>query len=56
MEIYRRTSAPNASQSINIFLTSFQELKQTPEEAISESHALSLFLRGIEDMDFEMTS
>ena len=55
MESYRLASASNTAQYINNFLTLFQELKKIPGEAISESHGLSLFLRGVKDLDFEMT-
>ena len=55
LESYRITLASNVAQCINNFLTSFLLLKKNPGEAISESHALSLFHRGVKDPGFEMT-
>ena len=52
MESYL-TSAPNTVKYINNVLTSFWELNKIPEEFISESHALFLFLRDIKDPDFD---
>ena len=56
MESYRIISESNSEQYINNFLTSFRELNKITGETILESHALSLFLRGIKDTDFEMTA
>ena len=55
MEIYHLASASKSAQYINNFLTSFQDLNNNPGEAISESHALYLFMRGVKDPYFEMT-
>ena len=43
----------SASYYINNFLTSYQELNEIPGEALPESHALSMFLKGIKDTDYE---
>ena len=56
LESYLIISESNSEQYINNFLTSFQELNKITGEAILESHALSLFLRGVKDTDFEMTA
>ena len=52
LEIYRLTSAYNSAQYINNSLTSFLELNKTPGEAILESHAVPLFMRGVKDPEF----
>ena len=55
LKIYRLTLAFNYEKYMNNFLTSSQELRKNPGEAIQESYALSLILRGIKDPDLDMT-
>lgn len=50
---YHMHNGDSASYYINNFLTSYQELNEIPGEALSESHALSMFLKGIKDTDYE---
>eukprot|EP00957_Ditylum_brightwellii_P065749 4987580-Ditylum_brightwellii.AAC.1 len=42
----------SASQYINNFLSSYQELNEIPGEGLLENHALSVFLWGIMDTDY----
>eukprot|EP00957_Ditylum_brightwellii_P008872 672459-Ditylum_brightwellii.AAC.1 len=42
-----------ASQHINNFLTLCQELNKIPGEGLLENHALSIFLCGVKDTDYE---
>ena len=53
LENYKLGSTDDAAQYINNFLTSYRELNEIPGEALSESHAISMFLQGITDPDFE---
>eukprot|EP00957_Ditylum_brightwellii_P028048 2117692-Ditylum_brightwellii.AAC.1 len=49
LENYRFGNSNSASQYIDSFLISFREINEIPGEALSESHAISLFLWGITD-------
>ena len=44
-----------ASQYVNVFMTKVQELNKIPGESMSDSHAVHLFLRNIEDADYKET-
>ena len=50
---YKMNNGDSASHYINNFLTSYRELNEIPGEALSNSHALSMFLKGIKDSDYE---
>eukprot|EP00957_Ditylum_brightwellii_P080986 6160144-Ditylum_brightwellii.AAC.1 len=51
---YKMHSRDNALQYINNFLTVYRELNKIPGKSLSDSHTLSLFLKGIKDTDYKM--
>eukprot|EP00957_Ditylum_brightwellii_P141339 10769294-Ditylum_brightwellii.AAC.2 len=50
---YMMNNGDSASHYINNFLTSYRELNEIPCEALSKSHTLSMFLKGIKDTYYE---
>eukprot|EP00957_Ditylum_brightwellii_P081814 6224485-Ditylum_brightwellii.AAC.1 len=50
---YRMSNGDSALYYINKFLTSYRELNKIPGEPLSDSHALSMFLKGIKDTDYK---
>eukprot|EP00957_Ditylum_brightwellii_P106253 8105840-Ditylum_brightwellii.AAC.3 len=46
---YKIHNGDSALQYINDFLTAYRELNEIPDEVLSDSHLLSLFLKGIKD-------
>eukprot|EP00957_Ditylum_brightwellii_P089878 6844704-Ditylum_brightwellii.AAC.1 len=47
-----KVNTGNALQYINSFLTSYWELNDIPGKVLSDSHALSMLLRGITNPDY----
>eukprot|EP00957_Ditylum_brightwellii_P171027 13019392-Ditylum_brightwellii.AAC.1 len=50
---YRMSNGDSTSYYINNFLTLYRELNEIPGEALSNSHALSMFLKGIKGTYYE---
>ena len=49
------TSNSSASSYINSFLIFYRDLNKIPGEGISKGHAVSMFLKGITDPDYDTT-
>ena len=53
LESYRMTSSTGAQQYINSFMTTYRELNNIPGEGWSAGHTKSVFLKGIQDPDYD---
>eukprot|EP00957_Ditylum_brightwellii_P170035 12942186-Ditylum_brightwellii.AAC.1 len=50
---FRMSNKDSASYCINNFLALYRELNEIPGKALSDMHALSMFLKGMKDTDHE---
>ena len=53
LESYRMTSSTGVQQYINSFMTTYRELNNIPGEGWSAGHTKSVFLKGIQDPDYD---